>query len=1120
MYFNGKTFFNQDTNMRVVGDQRNPPPRRKGVRKKKITKKKGGKVDMKKLKSLFGGDIIVKLLLSLVDKQSRGPNLKSEGRKQLGEGKVKKMRQARGGGSFQTNAQVKAERAKQDKERRIAQASVIKPGETQEDVLNRLIKEVAVGGDPASLAFLKANTIPPELRKLVGKMSVYGEAYFDKDITPAKKKSLERTIIKEVINGIGGDVRKEFIKTATDDEDIVEGFKEGVEALKKQGYKNAEKIIQQKDKIEKELKEKREETTSPAEAEEVDKALTGLEVVLFTGNTNTGNLSAESTDAVIDEIQSNVGRNKQTKDKKIELLIKFAENENSTIQAPGENRNFFMKFIEDGIDLGSTNAQIKSKIKTRLKALEKGKELKEFEGKKSENVVPKATRADASIFTQGAVANKPDQYNIKLPDGTTKLFDGEKVNPNIRRLNKQIRLFEAGNQSEIGTKKELKRFKRELEEERKLFREQLVRLNEGLDFKPEPGFNKIEISKKSNDDLDKLADDLKKVGIILPEEIKFGKGETITGIGEEGYTLKSSEGFSRYIEYEQKKHRKEIDKIAKRDAVEKKQLRKAGIKVDEQKTDLQQLIEDLPNPDAYRLGILNTQEIEDLPPRLKADYPDTKKIADKEKKEKDKTAIAAPKQRKVALDDDEEEGTIFDKTTGRAITKEDLAADPFAAFDALGAGDNLLTQEEAEEKQRETIYGGKFFEDLTAEEIKQIQDEPVEYDSFGNIIDKFSGIPRKPKTAEEEAELKKQKKDNQTELIERYKVDKSVLKDIKIAGRKKLTTQGLYTLTKEELDSMSTKERKKYEAVIANRTAIQQSVYGEGGKEEADRLLLLRNQGKDLTDEEINKISYADRKSQGLLSDKEVEDIKDKKDKSDYFKKKKRIDDQIEAVKVRERKEIIGDTLVEGGDFDRLKEQADYFGQTRKELGLEQQQEAEEERAIDELEEQLGQRYISPDLSALEPEVERRPTPPKNTRGGGIDTSINAQGNQQQSLDAAGPKKRGRPRKKKPENIGDALNAALGGGVSEAEKERKKAALKKLDEQQKELLREQKEFFESQGINPERKSTAEEQDILKSIYGGRQQGSESDEDFSNVFDTGDFPSDDDGGEQDYLLEGD
>ena len=40
MYFNGKTYFNQDTNLRVVADQRNPPPRRKGVKKKKTTKKK------------------------------------------------------------------------------------------------------------------------------------------------------------------------------------------------------------------------------------------------------------------------------------------------------------------------------------------------------------------------------------------------------------------------------------------------------------------------------------------------------------------------------------------------------------------------------------------------------------------------------------------------------------------------------------------------------------------------------------------------------------------------------------------------------------------------------------------------------------------------------------------------------------------------------------------------------------------------------------------------------------------------------------------------------------------------------------------------------------------------
>ena len=306
MYFNGKTYFNQDTNLRVVADQRNPPPRRKGVKKKKTTKKKDGKVDMKKLKSLFGSDIIVKLILSLVDKQSRGPNLKSEGRKQLGEGKVKKMRKAKGA-NFQTPSALKKERAVAEKKRRVDEASILKPGETQEDVLNRLIKEVAVDGDPASLAFLKANTIPPELKKLIGKMSVYGEAFLDKDITPARKKALERTIIKEVIEGVGGDVRKEFIKTATDDEDIVEGFKEGVEALKKQGYTNAETIIQKKDEIEKKLIKKREKAKTSKEVEEVEKALTGLEVIQYTGTTNTGNIEQNITEEVIDKIESKRG---------------------------------------------------------------------------------------------------------------------------------------------------------------------------------------------------------------------------------------------------------------------------------------------------------------------------------------------------------------------------------------------------------------------------------------------------------------------------------------------------------------------------------------------------------------------------------------------------------------------------------------------------------------------------------------------------------------------------------------------------------------------------------------------------------------------------------------------
>ena len=1159
MYFNGKTYFNQDANMRVIADQRNPPPRKKGVKKKRVVKKKGGKIDMKKLKSLFGSDIIVKLLLSLVDKKSQGPNMKKESKKE----KVRGMRKARGGGSFQTPGQVKAQRAKEDKERRIAQASVLKPGETQEDVLNRLIKEVAVGGDPASLAFLKANTIPPELRKLVGKMSVYGEAYFDENITPAKKKSLERTIVKEVIDGIGGDIRKDFIKSATEDEEIVEGFKEGVEALKKQGFTNPEEIIQQKDEIEKKLTKKREKTKSPEEAEEVEKALTGLEVVLYTGNTNVSNLEQNITEGDIEKIQSKVGAKKQSKTTRQNLLIKFAESENPDIELDGDNRNFFLKFVEDGLDSGATNAQIKSKMKTQLKALANNKQLKDFVGKTDKpDELPRTTRADAGIFQKGAIANKPNQFKIDLPDGTSQIFDGEIVMPRLGYLVKQIDLYERSAPSDIGTGKDLKRFKKELKEQQILFREQLSNINEGIDYKPEQGYSRQSISKKDNLDMTKLGEKLKKDGYFLPDDLPLDEGENVVGIGEEGFSILSKNGFIRYIDFDQKDFRKQRQQAEKRDAVEKKRLRQLGIKPSEQSTELQQLINDLPNAERYRLGLLSDSEIAALPPRLKADYPETKKIADKEAKEKEKTAISKPGGfGRKPLDKDKAEGTIFDRTTGRPITAEEQAADPFAAFDALGeGGQDLLSQEEAEQKQREQVRGIKFLEDMTPEEIAEITSGPVLTDAFGNPIDPLASIPRKPKTDEQEAERKKEKQDEQEELIERYKIDKSVLKDIKLAGRKKLTQQGLYTLTDEELESMSKKERKKYEAIIANRTAIQQSVYGEGGKEEADRLLLLRSQGKDLTPEEISKISYQDRKLQGLLTDKEVSEITDRTDKKDYLERKKRIEDQIEAVKVRERKEIIGDALIEGDAFDRLKEQADYYGQTRKELKEEQDFERLVDTAIGEQDEQqttpLREFAFRGETPARPPRItetivdkppEDKPppkTPPRPSRqGAGIDNSINEQANVLQSVDAAGPKKRGRgrPRKnpedKKPRGrgrgrgrggtIASAVASAMGVDLEKqkAEEERRKKQLEILEQQQKE---QQREFLEQQGVNPDAKATPEEAEdarqILQSIFGGggqRPTGSGSEEeDYSQVFNTGDLDEDDVYGEQEHLLEGD
>ena len=1130
MYFNGKTYFNQDTNLRVVADQRNPPPRRKGVKKKKTTKKKDGKVDMKKLKSLFGSDIIVKLLLSLVDKQSRGPNLKSEGRKQLGEGKVKKMRKAKGA-NFQTPGALKKERAVADKKRRVDEASILKPGETQEDVLNRLIKEVAVDGDPASLAFLKANTIPPELKKLIGKMSVYGEAFLDKDITPAKKKALERTIIKEVIEGVGGDVRKEFIKTATDDEDIVEGFKEGVEALKKQGYTNAETIIQKKDEIEKKLIKKREKAKTSKEVDEVEKALTGLEVIQYTGTTNTGNMEQNITEEIIDKIESKRGRQAQTPEKRKKLLLEYAISLNADLEQPGENKDFFSLFIEDGLDGGATNAQIKSKMKTQIGNLSKNKELKKFgDGKKEQTGPAKATRADADIFSKGAVANLPNSFNITKPDGTTRRYDGEVINPKMKYLVRQIRLYEDGTGGQlggdIGTKKEYASFKRQLKEEQRIFRELLKRISEGQLFKPEPGYSSVGID--GNRDIDELAQDLYNQGYYFAKpgqqyDIKIDEDEKIVGIGQQGITIEGVDGFIRYLDFDQSDFKPQYDALKKKDATEKKLKRKLGIKVSEQDTDLQALIDKQDNSDRYRQGLLTDVEIEKLPPRLIADYPAVKKEADKQRAAEKKIADKAAKtalstgigqgQLRVNRFKKGQEGAIFNKETGAPITQEEVAADPFKLFDAFDVdGGNTIDEEEAE-KLQDTQLRTRYLEDLTEQEIAEIQAQPQMVDDFGNVIDPFSTFPSRPQTEAQLADAKADKQNTQAELIERYKVDKSVLKDIKLPGRKKLTQQGLYTLTADELAGMKIKERKKYEAVIANRAAIQEGVYGEGGKEEADRLLLLRNQGKDLTDDELKKISYADRKAQGLLTNQEVSDITDKKDRKSYLEKKNRIDEQIEAFKVRERKEIVDDFVLEGTNFDRVKEQADYFGQSRADIVRE-----------DRFDAGFPAEPQSEGLEGFAFRDTPPSTPPPRQGGGGIGNSINEQGNQQKSLDAAGPKKANLPgrKKKKPENIGDALNAALGGGVSEAEKKRKKEAMKKLDEQQKALALEIKrqELIDA-GINPDAKSTEEELPLLDFTIGARRRGSDSEEDYTDVFNQGGFgDSDDDGGGGEYLLEGD
>ena len=1045
MYFNGKTYFNQDTNMRVVGDQRNPPPRRKGVKRKKVKKKKDGKVDMKKLKSLFGSDIIVKLLLSLVDKKSQGPNLKKEGKK------VQSMRRSKGA-NFQSAASVKKDRLAVEKAARVEKATQKAPGETDVDVLNRLIKEVAVGGDPASLAYLKANTIPPELRNLIGQISVLGEAYFDKNLTPDKKKTLERTIIKQVVEGIGGDVRKEFIKTSKDDDDILEGFKEGVEALKKQGFTNAETIIQKKDEIEKKLTKRKEKTISPKEVKEIDKALTGLEVVLFTNTVNTENMEKNLTEEIIDDIQKKRGRKAVSEEDRIKIIMDFATSKKPELETEGDNRSFFLNYVQDGINAGNTNAQIKQKLSTQIKNLEKGKNLQNYSGEKKTEGIPKQTRADAGIFAKGAVANEPTKYNIELPDGTTQLFDGNVVNPKIKDLNKQIDRYTSGNNSKIGTRKQLLQAKRDLKVELQLFRDQLSRRNKGETFEPEKGYSLRPITIDENLDTKDLSEQLMNEGYFLPDDINLDKSENIVGIGQEGITIKSDEGFIRYENYDQNKFRKEKQSKEKADAVEKKKQRQMGIKPSEQNTDVNKLIENLPNKDRYRTGELTDIEVENLPPRLIKDYPNTKKLANKERKIKKKADDEAAK---TALSTGigggklnitgfgAGEGSIFNTETGAEITQEDIAEDRFSMFDAIDEGGEEINEDQADQLQ-DNIQKTTYLEDMTDQQIAEIQAQPEQYDEKGNLINPIDYIPKKPLTDVQKQSLTKSKRDTQAELLEKYKTDKSVLNKINIAGRKKLTARGEYTLTPQELESMTKKERTKYEKVIVNRQAITDSQYGEGGKKEADELLLLRNQGKELTSVELNKISYADRKTQGLLTEDEVKKITDSKDRKNYLKKKKVIDKQIEDLKVKDRREIIGDIVLEGSNFDRIKEQAEYFGQSRQNVYRQEVIENEADSQIALLERDnpsnlpdfafRGDTYYSPrsdtpPREAIPPRKSNTP-PRQSSGGGGVDNSINEMNKQLQSLqsfDAAGPKKDNRKKEKNiPEELRKLQESILG----------------------------------------------------------------------------------------------
>lgn len=841
MYFNGKTYFNQEVNMRVVADQRNPPPRKKGVKRKKVIKKKGGKVDMKKLKSLFGSDIIVKLLLSLVDKKARGPNMVKEGKK------IKGMRR-RGGANFQAPGQVRKEREKRERQARIAKASIKQPGETDEDVSLRMMKEVIAGDNPAVAAFLSANKIPPELRRLQGNLAVLGEAYFDSKTSAKDKKAIERRIVKQVVEGIGGDVRKDFL-TGIEEEEAVAGIKEAVEILKKEtGIDDPEKLIQQKDEIAEKLKKKARK--KPEKEEQIEKALDGLDVVEELKTTDTDTIEATITDADISNIKAKKragGRVKQTPEQVKGDLIEHMEQLNPNLQVDLDNRKIFLDLIEESVEKGKGKSQIKKLIDTQNKRLLAGKLVKPTEQK------VKKTRADAGIFQEGAIANQPDAFNITIgATGERKKFDLYEVNRRARFLRDELEKFDNREETKLEiTSKNKKQFEKELEGHKVEFRNQLKAKAESRDYDIRPDYsNKVFSPDELAEDVNDLRDDLLTQGFGLPN-FKLYKGEDLYAIGQEGLTIKNRvDNTYRYIDFSQLKRKKEIQKELETERKEQKQKRKAGVSSLETATE-QTITEELLDTidtelrNKYVSGTITGAELSELPPRLQANYNLYKKDLDKQKKQEAKQKEG---QIVVAGDIDTEKKPGFFKsifgggnnkpkkpvieresetlgftTGGKEITEESLKQssatgdydDIFSALDTIGETGDLL-QEKPVIKKEDEPKGLQDF-DTEAEYNQYIRDLP----QFGSQLEGQGFVIDAPtiKQTGKKSDIEKSIKEERAEIIQRYRdggeLESSEVRKLTKPDRKKI---GL--LTENEYTELSEKEKKRYDAIKANVEAV------------------------------------------------------------------------------------------------------------------------------------------------------------------------------------------------------------------------------------------------------------------------------------------------------------
>jgi len=842
MYFNGKTYFNQEQGMRVVGDQRNPPPRRKGVKKKVVKKKgKGEKVDMKKLKSIFGSDIIVKLLFSLIDKKAQGPNMNKTERGKGKEAKKMRIRKA-GAGGFQTSKQVKLDREKESKRLRLEEAGKKKKGETDEEVSTRLLREVAIGSDPAALAYLQANSIPPALKRNIGNLTVLSEAYFSKDITLSEKKKLEAQILKQVISGVGGQVRTEFL-TATEDSEVVAGITESLKALKESGFNNVESIIANPDRVSQKLQEKIDKSESSQEIEKLESALDGIDSVLELKTLDTDKIEATITDQQTESLASKKGAKKKSREKKITDSIDFMEKLNPALQTNEEAREEFISEISKLIDSNKGKQAIESKIKKYNKNFLAGNPLLGVEKKPTAGDKP--TRADANIFTQGQVLNQPDTYDITKPDGTSERFSLYERNALARYNRDQLKLYEDGEDSDIEGDKDRKRMEKELEDSRILFRKQLKEINTGGKYSPPPEYFTRPVEPTTTEGISDLRDELLSEGFGFPKNITMGSGDKVVGIGAGGITIENN-GLYRYELYSQKEQKKILAKQKKEAEKELKAIKKAGGgDATGSGTSVETLISGLAEniQEGYNQGLLNPRQIDLLPPLLQQLYPAQKKEKDKQRK-KDKKPGQLITQKEADktggfkvrnIDVEQRDANKLFKADGSVISDSELQNDPSLLFDALD-----FNTGEPKTKTEATGIGKrqKYLDEYTDEEIAEIQAQPPRYgvDVYGNSVleNPLSSIPTRPLGKEQLKSVKEDKKQKQEDLIEEYiqgNRGPEVRKKLTLASLKVLTRKGEYVFTPVELNEMSDKESAKYEKIqkglIAQRESQIQNT-GEG----------------------------------------------------------------------------------------------------------------------------------------------------------------------------------------------------------------------------------------------------------------------------------------------------